>query len=232
MELLERGLRVVYLDLDAHHGDGVQKIFYETDQILTISLHQHGRTLFPGTGHVFETGRGRGQGYAVNIPMYPGTDDRLFLEVFHALVPDLLRAYKPDILVTQLGVDTFRTDPLAGLCLTTNGFVSAVRTINDLTKDLELPWVAMGGGGYNIVNVARAWTLAWAEMNDVDLPDDLPDSFVKTISRRGYRETRLRDEPIPDERRGGDEMRSVARQVIQTVRDTLLTVIDRSNRKT
>ncbi|MEW5724048.1 MAG: acetoin utilization protein AcuC [Thermodesulfobacteriota bacterium] len=224
-DLLERGLRVAYVDVDAHHGDGVQAAFYDTDRVLTISMHQHGRTLFPGTGFVYETGRGRGQGFAVNIPLLPGADDQLFLSVFTTLVPDLLQAYRPDLLVTQLGVDTFRTDPLTNLCLTTNGFLAALRVF----KDLDLPWVALGGGGYNIVNVARAWTLAWALMNDADPPDDLPASFTGLIRPRGYREEKLRDKPLRTEGPFRAEAETAARQVVESIREMSLPVIARSS---
>ncbi len=217
-ELLRRELRVAYLDVDAHHGDGVQDAFYDTDQVLTISLHQHGRTLFPGTGFVYETGRGRGMGYAVNIPLYPGTDDEIYLSVFRELVPDLLAAYEPDVLVTQLGVDTLYNDPLANLSMTTQGFLEVVGII----KDLGLPWVALGGGGYHIVNVARAWTLAWARMNDADPPDPLPESFLEQIRPQGYRETRLRDKPLKSDAVYRTDAETVARQVIQSVRETVL----------
>ncbi|MFH1091038.1 MAG: acetoin utilization protein AcuC, partial [Pseudomonadota bacterium] len=219
-ELLKRGLRVAYVDVDAHHGDGVQAAFYDTDRVLTISLHQHGHTLFPGTGFVFETGQGRGQGFSANLPLYPGTDDELFLRVFQGVVPDLVKAFEPDVLFTQLGVDTFRTDPLTNLCLTTNGFLAAV----SILKELGLPWVALGGGGYHLVNVARAWTLAWALMNDVELDDDLPRSFVDLIRPQGYREERLRDEPQASESCRA-EAESAARQAVETVREIILPVI-------
>ncbi len=220
-ELVNRGLRVAYVDIDAHHGDGVQEVFYDTDKVLTVSIHQHGRTLFPGTGFVYDTGRGRGQGFSVNMPLYPGSNDEVFWDVFESLVPDILQAYKPDILVTQLGVDTFYNDPLTSLCLTTAGFLKAVRWF----RDSGLPWVALGGGGYHIVNVARAWTLAWAVMNDVEPPDDLPQSFLDVIRRQGYREEKLRDEAVRVN--GGDkaEPRSVARQIIESIRMTILPVI-------
>lgn len=220
-ELLARNLRVAYVDVDAHHGDGVESAFQDTDQVLTISIHQHGRTLFPGTGFVYETGSGRGQGYAVNMPLLPGTDDELFLRVFNSLVPDLLSAFKPDVLVTQLGVDTFRSDPLTNLCLTTNGFMEVVKTF----KSLGLPWLALGGGGYHIVNVARAWTLAWALMNEVDPPDELPESFLEMIRPYGYREIKLRDQHLCMNGVGRGEAESAARNVVDTIRATILPVV-------
>jgi len=219
--LRANGLRVAYVDIDAHHGDGVQTAFYETDDVLTVSMHQHGRTLFPGTGFVYETGRGRGQGYAVNMPLYPGTDDEIFLEVFQDLVPDLISAFKPDVLVTQLGVDTMRADPLTNMSLTNRGFGRAI----GLFKETGLPWVALGGGGYNVVNVARAWTLAWAIMNDIDPPDELPESFTSLIRPHGYGEERLRDEPLPKEGARWDEAKQAARQVVESVRRNILPVI-------
>lgn len=172
--MIQDGLRVVYLDLDVHHGDGVEAVFYNTDQVLTISIHQHGHSLFPGTGFPEEMGQGPGRGFAVNIPLAPGTDDDLYLRVFKETVPPLVHAYNPDVLVTQLGVDTFTTDPLASLNLTIGGFCKLIREI----KSWGLHWVALGGGGYNIMNVARAWTSAWAIMKGVQLSDDLPDDFV------------------------------------------------------
>jgi acetoin utilization protein AcuC len=172
--MIQDGLRVVYLDLDVHHGDGVEAIFYNTDQVLTISIHQHGHTLFPGTGFPEEMGQGPGRGFAVNVPLAPGTDDDLYFWVFKETVPALVSAFDPDVLVTQLGVDTFTTDPLASLNLTTEGFCKLIREI----KSWGLPWVALGGGGYNIMNVARAWTSAWAIMKGVELSDDLPGDFV------------------------------------------------------
>jgi acetoin utilization protein AcuC len=225
-ELLARGLRVAYVDVDAHHGDGVQEAFYDTDQVLTVSIHQHGRTLFPGTGFVYDCGKGRGQGFAANLPLFPGTDDELFLQALREVVPDLVTGFQPDVLVTQLGVDTFRSDPLTGLCLTTTGFTEAVR----MFKDLGLPWMALGGGGYHVVNVARAWTLAWAIMNDVELPGELPAEFVAQIRPQGYRETRLRDEPQGVESVYRKDAETVVRQVIQSVRQTILPAVSHRNR--
>jgi len=183
---LDRGKRVLYLDIDAHHGDGVQWAFYEDPRVLTVSFHQDGSTLFPGTGSVRETGKGKGLGYAVNVPMLPGTDDRVFLQGFNAVAPRLLKQFAPDVMVTQLGVDTFRDDPLAALELTTNGYGQVVSFLRENAP----AWVALGGGGYHVQNVARAWTLTWAIMNGMDLPDDLPSSMTGAFASRGQK---LRD---------------------------------------
>ncbi|MBI4532107.1 MAG: acetoin utilization protein AcuC [Candidatus Latescibacteria bacterium] len=191
-ELLRRGRRVVYIDIDAHHGDGVQQAFYHTDRVLTISIHETGRTLFPGTGFETETGAGQGEGYAVNMPLLPGTDDEVFVHAFEEVVPPLIEAFKPDRFVTQLGIDTLRLDPLTHLDLTTNGFIRLVERIRDMAIG---KWVAVGGGGYNLSNVVRGWTLAWAVMNGVDLPDDLPESLRGVIEKHSIEETALRDRP-------------------------------------
>ncbi|NVM23300.1 MAG: acetoin utilization protein AcuC [Desulfobacterales bacterium] len=185
----DQGKRVMYLDIDAHHGDGVQWAFYEDPTVLTISFHQEGRTLFPGTGALNETGRGEGAGYCVNVPMLAGSDDHVFREGFGLVVPRLMEAFKPEVVVSQLGVDTFSDDPLAALELTTNGFCRAVAYLAEHAP----AWVALGGGGYIPSNVARAWTMAWAVMNGVVLPDDLPEEMVRHRAALGGPGKRLRD---------------------------------------
>lgn len=188
-ELVQQGLRLIYLDIDVHHGDGVQIAFYDTDQVLTISVHEDGHYLFPGTGFVHEMGQGAGLGYSVNLPLYPGTDDETYLWAFEQVVPPLVSVFQPDILVTQLGVDTFVDDPLAHLRLTTHGFCRVVEQI----KKFAIPWVALGGGGYHIANVARAWTLAYALMNDFVLPDEIPSECLEPLRQHGLKGTHLRD---------------------------------------
>jgi acetoin utilization protein AcuC len=187
---VDQGLRVMYVDIDAHHGDGVQWAFYQDPRVLTVSFHQDGRTLFPGTGSVHEAGRGEGLGYSVNVPMHPGTDDGVFLEGFRAVVPRLMEKFRPDVVVTQLGVDTFWNDPLADLELTTNGFSEVISFMAERAP----AWVALGGGGYSIANVARAWTLAWAMMNEVELPDELPECMAGPLSTEEGSVSKLRDE--------------------------------------
>lgn len=186
--LLEAGKRVMYLDIDAHHGDGVQWAFYEEPRVLTVSFHQDGKTLFPGTGDVSEIGKGAGKGYSVNVPMLPCTDDDIFWDGFSELVPILMERFRPDVVVSQLGVDTFVDDPLASLEMTNFGFS---RVVSFLAESAPA-WVALGGGGYDVSNVVRAWTLAWGLMNGVDLPDELPASFTARFGRE-MRSARLRD---------------------------------------
>jgi acetoin utilization protein AcuC len=179
--LLTLGKRVAYVDIDAHHGDGVQAAFYDTDKVLTISLHESGHHLFPGTGFPGEIGVGKGKGYSVNLPLPPEADDEVMVKGFKEIVPLFIEKFRPDIIVTQLGVDTFRTDPITHLNLTMNGFEQMIKGL----KALGLPWVALGGGGYNLGNVARAWTLVWAIMNDVKLEEKMPDEFIDMAKKFG-----------------------------------------------
>jgi len=187
--LLAKGKRVVYLDLDAHHGDAVQSAFYRTDRVLTISLHESGVYFFPGTGSETETGAGAGQGYCVNLPLLAHTDDALFMKAFDEIAFPLIAAFDPDVLFTQLGADTFRTDPLSRLEVTTHGYAYIMRKL----RALQIPWVAVGGGGYDMMNVARAWTIAWAVMNDRELPPRLPAPFIKLIAQLGFPHRMLLD---------------------------------------
>jgi acetoin utilization protein AcuC len=188
MRLLNRGKRVAYIDIDAHHGDGVQKAFYGINQVLTISLHETGYTLFPGTGFENEIGEGEGEGYSVNLPFPPYTDDEVYLWVFEEVVPELVHAFQPDVVVTQLGVDTFYNDPLTNLHFSILGYERVLKRI----KGLAPRWVALGGGGYNIFNVVQAWTLAWAVMNGIELNEKLPESFFKEAVKMGIEERELR----------------------------------------
>ncbi len=152
--------RVAYVDVDVHHGDGVQAAFYDDPRVLTISLHEHPATLFPGTGLPGETGTGEGEGYAVNVALPAGTADAGWLRAFDAVVPPLLRAFRPEILVTQHGCDSHRLDPLANLQLTVDAQRQAALWLHDLAHELcGGRWVLTGGGGYAVVQVVpRTWT--------------------------------------------------------------------------
>ena len=188
-DLLRQGKRVAYIDIDAHHGDGVQFGFYNTDKVLTISLHESGEFLFPGTGFVEEIGEGSGKGYSVNLPFYPGTGDDVFVRGFDEVVPPLIEAFKPDVIVTQLGVDTMTSDPLAHLNLTTNGFCRMIERF----RSFGIPWVALGGGGYDITAVARSWTLAFGIMCGADINDEIPADCLNNLKKHGMEGTTLRD---------------------------------------
>jgi acetoin utilization protein AcuC len=170
--LADRGLRVAYVDIDAHHGDGVQAAFYETDQVLTISLHETGRTLFPGTGFAEESGSGRGAGYSINVALPPYTDGAAYVRAFDAVVPPLLGRYRPDVLVTQQGIDSHFDDPLTHLMVSTQAREHIVRHFASTTG----PWVAMGGGGYSLDAVRRAWSMEFLIMLGAPIPGELHDT--------------------------------------------------------
>jgi acetoin utilization protein AcuC len=191
LRLRERGLRVAYVDIDAHHGDGVQYAFYRDPHVLTISTHERGERLFPGTGFVHELGEGDAAGYSVNLPLEAYTDSAVYLPAFEAVVPPLLERFKPDVVVAQLGIDAHRTDPLTHLALDVQGFIRAFARILTLAPKI----VALGGGGYDVRNVARGWTAAWATLNGVELADELPASYARDIAHYGFTSTKLWDEP-------------------------------------
>jgi len=163
----ERGLKVMVIDIDAHHGNGTQDFFYDDPRVLTLSIHESGETLYPWGGGVTEIGEGKGLGYNVNVPLLAGSDDEVFLLAFSEVVPPLLAAFAPDIVIGVMGVDTFATDPLTNLKMTNNAYIQAAREINRLAPR----WIALGAGGYNVDNVVRGWTLLWAAVNGLDDDD-------------------------------------------------------------
>ena len=218
MSLLKKGRKVAYVDIDAHHGDGVQEAFYGTDRVLTISLHETGRMLFPGTGFEVDLGRGEGEGYSVNIPMPSDSDDELFLYAFNEIVPPLIEKFRPDIVVSQLGVDSFRNDPLTHLNCTTNGFCEVVSKI----KEVSPKWVALGGGGYDVAGVAKAWTLAWAVMNNVHIPDEIPGDFLSAFQLEGFRSGKIRDERYVEKGREKERMREEVERIVRFLKKRVL----------
>jgi acetoin utilization protein AcuC len=218
LKLLNQGRRVAYIDIDAHHGDGVQAAFYQTNQVLTISLHETGHSLFPGTGFEYEIGEREGEGYTVNLPLPPYTDDETYLWAFDEIVPPLIHTFQPDIVVTQLGVDSFYNDPLTNLHLTIRGYEKILQRI----KELAPRWVGLGGGGYDVSNVARAWTLVWAVMNGVELSDGLPETFLKRAAKLGVYEKELRGglESHPSRQRKDTQME--VERIVKYLKETVL----------
>jgi len=161
--------RVAYVDVDVHHGDGVQAAFYDDPRVLTVSLHQDPRTLFPGTGMPTETGSGEAVGTSVNVALPPGVNDSGWLKAFTAVVPGAVRAFAPDVLVTQCGCDTHHEDPLANLELSVDGQRAAIGLLHQLAHEAAGgKWVAYGGGGYGVIRcVPRTWTHLLAEASGV-----------------------------------------------------------------
>jgi acetoin utilization protein AcuC len=185
--LLSRGVeRIAYVDVDVHHGDGVERVFADDPRVLTISLHETGRLLFPGTGFAHEIGEGAARGTIANLPLPAWTTDDLYLAAFDVLVPPLLRAFQPDILVTQLGADSHYTDPLAHLALTVNGYGALAERLHGLAHTITAgKWVATGGGGYQWAEVVpRAWCTYLAEMLGEELPAELPEDYRALAAER------------------------------------------------
>lgn len=208
--LNQQGWRVAYVDIDVHHGDGVQNAFYDTDQVLTISLHQDPRTLFPGTGLIDEIGTGAGRGYSLNLPLPAYTQDELYLWAFDAIVPEAVEVFGADILVTQLGVDTHYRDPLAHLALTTHAHQALFERLSQLSER----WLAFGGGGYNLDVVPRSWTLALAGMAGQQPPSELPGEYVSR-----YGGSRLHDSEQPPVASGiSQRNRGVIEQTVAELR--------------
>ncbi len=155
--LARGGKRVFYLDVDAHHGDGVQEIFYERNDVFTLSLHESGKTLYPWGGFENEIGQGPGLGFNANVSLPAGTDDAAFLVAFERVVIPLIGAYRPDAIVLELGMDTLAGDPLTHLQMTNNIVVEVLNRV----MVFQRPLLVAGGGGYHVENTVRAWALAW-----------------------------------------------------------------------
>ncbi|MGH3794414.1 MAG: acetoin utilization protein AcuC [Pseudonocardiaceae bacterium] len=223
--LLDRGTsRVAYVDIDVHHGDGVQDAFYDDPRVLTISLHQHPATLWPGTGLCTDVGGPGAEGTAVNLPLPPATGDDGWLRAFHAVVPSLLRVFNPDVLVTQHGADTHAEDPLADLALSVDGQRAAHLALRDLAEQTAGGhWLALGGGGYSLFRVVpRSWThLLAAQLDrDVDPATPVPADWLAHAATVG------RGVALPSSMTDGAELRwtpwygSAESEVDRTIRET------------
>lgn len=170
LKALDSGYRrIAYVDIDAHHGNGVQDAFYRDDRVLVVSLHETGKTLYPWGGFESELGEGAGRGYNVNIPLEPGTDDEIYEMAFGRIVLPLLERFSPELLVIQVGADTLVSDPLTHLKLTNNAYREVVRKLAAAAPRV----LALGGGGYDVYRTARCWTLAWCELAGLEPQDTL-----------------------------------------------------------
>ncbi|WP_213005349.1 acetoin utilization protein AcuC [Paractinoplanes toevensis] len=224
--LLDQGAqRVAYVDVDVHHGDGVQTAFYDDPRVLTISLHETPLALFPGTGFADEIGGRNAEGTAVNLPLPPGTSDAAWLRAFHAVVPSVLRAFAPEIIFSQCGADAHRLDPLADLSLSVDGQRAAYIAMRSLADELcDGRWVAMGGGGYALVEVVpRAWThlLAVATGDPLDPSVVIPPAwraFAAERCPRGVVPSVMTDgtEPVVEAWQPGTTPDAVDRAILAT----------------
>jgi acetoin utilization protein AcuC len=177
--LREHDARVIYLDFDVHHGDGVQWLFYDEPRVMTVSFHESGNYLFPGTGSVSELGEGAARGTSVNVPMAPYTQDDSWLEAVRTLIPELMDRHRPDFIVSQHGCDTHTWDPLAHLALTTRAYDEQARLVHELAhRHCGGRWIAGGGGGYDYYRVVpRSWSLVWLAMTGRTAPEYVPEAY-------------------------------------------------------
>jgi acetoin utilization protein AcuC len=217
MALKNAGKKVFCLDLDVHHGNGTQAAFFRDRRVFTVSLHESGKTLFPWGGYEDEIGEGHGRGFNVNVPLPAGTDDALYCRVFNEIVPPLLSAYKPDVIVLELGMDVLSTDPLAHFKMTNNAFAD----ILPLVMKQGVPILAVGGGGYNPENTARGWALLWTVLCGIEPESDMSIGMGGVFLGNAEWNAGLRDMKIyvtgDDRERNAKEADAVVEYIKKTV---------------
>lgn len=213
-------LRIAFIDLDAHHGNGVEKAFYENSEVLFVSLHETGRLLYPWSGNETEMGRGEGRGYTVNVPLEEGVDDEIYAFVFDAVVPPLISSFSPDIIVAEIGGDTLISDPLTHLKLTNNGFQRAIRKVFEHCPKI----LALGGGGYDIYKTSRAWTLAWGILNHVEPVDEFSGLVGGMMFGPESEVGSLYDHPYATKGEIKDKAYEEARRVVTFIRNKIFPI--------
>ncbi len=218
--LAEQGKKVLYLDVDVHCGDGVAAFFYQRSDVMTISLHQNPRTLFPGTGFENEIGKGKGKGYCVHIPLPIGTYDEAYMFAVKEVVLPLIGAFKPDVFVFELGADALAGDPLANLRLTNNVYQDIIHHLLSFKK----PILMTGGGGYNVANTVRAWALAWSALCGADSELDanmlMGGIMLQTTEWQGG----LRDRELPVNAQQRDAVMPALTATLNTLKSTLFPI--------
>ncbi|XP_026333195.1 histone deacetylase 3 isoform X2 [Hyposmocoma kahamanoa] len=170
LELLKYHPRVLYIDIDVHHGDGVQEAFYLTDRVMTVSFHKYGNYFFPGTGDMYEIGAESGRYYSVNVPLKEGIDDQSYVQVFKPVISNVMEFYRPTAIVLQCGADSLAGDRLGCFSLSTRGHGECVKFV----KNLNVPTLVVGGGGYTLRNVARCWTYETSLLVEENISNELP----------------------------------------------------------
>ncbi|KAB0791481.1 hypothetical protein PPYR_03281 [Photinus pyralis] len=170
LELLKYHARVLYIDIDVHHGDGVQEAFYLTDRVMTVSFHKYGNYFFPGTGDMYEIGAESGRYYSVNVPLKEGIDDASYWQIFKPVISHVMEFFQPTAIVLQCGADSLANDRLGCFSLSTKGHGECVKFV----RDLNVPTLVVGGGGYTLRNVARCWTYETSLLVDEEISNELP----------------------------------------------------------
>jgi acetoin utilization protein AcuC len=214
MKLADAGKRVLFVDVDAHHGDGVQAAFYGRRDVMAISFHESGKALFPWGGFEDEIGEGPGRGYNVNVPLPAGTYDEVYLRAFRTIVPPLARAYGPDVIMLELGMDALAGDPLTHLALTNNAIAEVVRELMIFQK----PVLAAGGGGYHVENTVRGWALAWKTFARDDDEHDLSMGMGGVMLASSEWAGGLRDHELPV----SPDQRRAVKPVVEGTIDTII----------
>ncbi len=221
--------RIMYLDIDVHHGDGVEEQFIADQEVLTLSIHQTGRTLFPGTGYPHEIGEGPGRGYTVNLPLPPYTQDEQYLQAFEAIVPPIIKAYEPEVIVMQAGVDAHFQDQLGNLILTTQAFSHISHRVHELAhKYSNGQLVAVGGGGYSYLSVPRCWTIILAQIIGVEVQDKLPKDWRTRFNQITQLDapTHLHDKKVPTlSQRDKEYIGSIVSKSVKRVQELVFPIL-------
>jgi len=208
--------RIVYLDIDAHHGDGVMYGYYDDPAVMDVDFHESGKFLFPGTGFPDEIGKGAAKGLKLNIPLPPSTGDEAYLDAFRRIVPDTLRKFRPEIILFQCGADGHLDDRLAHLRLTTNVYAEVVSQMHDLAHQLcNGRLLLFGGGGYTLANVPRVWTVSFSTLAGVKLDDEIPSDWSKEFEKTTREDPppKLYDKPTSDDERTLKEVRQAVNEL-------------------
>jgi len=208
--------RLVYLDIDAHHGDGVMYGFYADPSVLDIDFHESGKYLFPGTGFSDEIGENEAKGLKLNIPLLPGTGDEAYLKAFHKLVPEAVRRFRPQIILVQCGADGHADDRLAHLRLTTNMYSGVVSEMHGIAHELcEGRFLLFGGGGYTLANVPRVWTVAFATLAGIELDNKIPEGWSREYRKQTGEDAPndLHDKPTNDNSRTIGQIDNVLKEL-------------------
>jgi acetoin utilization protein AcuC len=208
--------RLVYLDIDAHHGDGVMYGFYDDPSLLDIDFHENGKYIFPGTGFPDEIGENEARGLKLNVPILPGTGDEAYLKAFHKLVPDTVRRFRPEIILLQCGADGHADDRLAHLRLTTNTYEEVVSEMHSLAHEICQGRILLfGGGGYTLANVPRVWAIAFATLAGRKLDNQIPEQWSREFNTLTEEDPPgdLQDKPTKDDLKTISEVDSVLEEL-------------------